>query len=53
MLSTTVLADPFDEPEIDPPPPASIDSSISILIVVGIVFAAYYFYKTNLKMEKK
>ena len=39
--------------EIDPPPAAPIDDSITILVVAGLVFAAYYFYKTNIKMEEK
>jgi hypothetical protein len=39
--------------EIDPPPAAPIDDSIAILVVAGLVFAAYYFYKTNIKMEEK
>jgi hypothetical protein len=52
-LSSTVLADPFDEPEIDPPPPTPIDNSLLVLFLAGVLFAAYFFYKKNLKIEKK
>jgi mannose/fructose/N-acetylgalactosamine-specific phosphotransferase system component IIC len=51
MLSTTVLADPFDD-GIEPPPTAPIDTATIYLAVVGIVFAAYYFYTSNLKSQK-
>lgn len=52
-LSSTMLADPFDEPEIDPPPPTPIDNSLLILFMAGFVFAAYFFYKRNLKIKTK
>lgn len=45
--------DPWEPGEIEPPPPASIDEFIIILWVVGVLFAAYFFYKRNLKIETK
>jgi hypothetical protein len=45
------FADPFDD-GIEPPPTAPIDTSTIYLAVLGVVFAAYYFYTTNLKSQK-
>ncbi len=45
------FADPFDD-GIEPPPNAPIDTSAIYLALLGIVFAAYYFYTTNLKSQK-
>jgi hypothetical protein len=45
------FADPFDD-GIEPPPTTPIDTATIYLAVVGIVFAAYYFYTTNLKSQK-
>jgi hypothetical protein len=52
MLSTTVLADPFDD-GIEPPPTTPIDSGTIYLLVLSVLFAAYYFYTSNFKSQKK
>ena len=46
------FADPFDD-GIEPPPAAPIDNGTLYLAILGVVFAAYYFYITNLKSQKK
>jgi hypothetical protein len=53
VMSAQDIDPPPPYEEIDPPPASSIDTSIVFLLVAGIAFAAYYFYKTNSKMEKK
>ncbi len=41
------------EPEIDPPPPAPIDGALVYLFVGAILLAVYFFYRSNLKIERK
>lgn len=41
------------EDGIDPPPAAPIDDSIVVLWIAAVLFAAYFFYKKNLKIEAK
>jgi hypothetical protein len=53
FLSFAEPFSPVEDNQIDPPPAAPIDTATIYLAVVGIVFAAYYFYTTNLKSQKK
>ena len=57
VTPSVMFAQDIDPPpafeEIDPPPAATIDNSIAVLVVLGLLFAAYYFYKSNIKMQKK
>ena len=41
----------IDPPADDDPPPASIDSKLIWLAIIGIVFAMYYFKNKFLKTE--
>lgn len=38
---------------IEPPPAAPIDDSIVYLWIAGVLFAAYFFFKRNIKIESK
>lgn len=38
---------------IEPPPAAPIDDSIAYLWIAGVLFAAYFFFKRNIKIESK
>jgi hypothetical protein len=40
--------DDGDGPPIDEPPaPAPIDSSLYVLVIAGVAYSSYRFYKTN------
>lgn len=52
LMPIVSFADPFDD-GIEPPPAAPIDNGTLYLAILGVVFAAYYFYITNLKSQKK
>ena len=56
VMPSVMFAQDIDPPppyeDIDPPP-APIDNSIVILVIAGVLFVAYYFYKSNIKMQKK
>lgn len=43
---------PNESPELEPPP-APIDGVLVYLFVGAIFLAAYFFYRSNLKTEKK
>ena len=42
-----------NEPNSIDPPPAPIDDYLIPFVFVAILIAAFYFYKTNFKMESK
>lgn len=44
--------DPNESPEIEPPP-APIDGALIFLFVGAILLAVYFFYRSNLKIERK
>ena len=43
----------YSNDSIDPPPEAPIDNYLIYTITICVVFVAYYFYKFNLKQQKK
>lgn len=52
LLATS--QDGFDGGDgIEPPPAAPIDDSIVYLWIAGVLFAAYLFFKRNIKIESK
>ncbi len=52
LLATS--QDGFDGGDgIEPPPAAPIDDSIVYLWIAGVLFAAYFFFKRNIKIEFK
>ena len=56
MIVPSVLfafeGDPNESPEIEPPP-APIDGALVYLFVGAILLAVYFFYRSNLKIERK
>lgn len=44
--------DPNESPDIDPPP-APINGALIFLFVGAILLAVYFFYRSNLKIERK
>jgi hypothetical protein len=52
FLLTMIPFVSFAQDGIEPPPTTPIDSATIYVAILGVVFASYYFYRTNLKLQK-